>query len=232
MSRILPAFLVLLSLLGGTAVQARDAVVVELFTSQGCSSCPPADEILAELATRNDVYALAYHVDYWDYLGWADEFGSPAFTARQKAYARSKGERSIYTPQAIIGGTDHVVGSKSMKIANAIQRHSDMPDPVTISVRRNGGRVEVVARSTSVFDAPAVVRVVTYIPQATTEIRRGENAGRTITYVNIVSGWRDLGTWSGASEFSGSAEVPAGVPCVVIVQLRETGPILGAARLR
>ena len=232
MSRLLKSLLVFLSLAGGGAAQAGDAVVVELFTSQGCSSCPPADEILSELAARRDVFALAYHVDYWDYLGWTDEFGSPEHTRRQKAYARSKGERSVYTPQMIVGGTDHIVGSKPMKIASAIQRHAETPDAVSVIAKRRGDRVDVVARAKSVFEAPALVRVITYIPQATTEIRRGENAGRTITYVNIVSGWRDVGTWTGAGEFSGSAEVPSGVPCVVIVQVRGTGPIVGAARLR
>ena len=98
--------------MSGTPAVA-ESVVVELFTSQGCSSCPPADEIFGELAQDDRVIALAYHVDYWDYLGWEDAFASPEHTARQRAYAHAKGERTIYTPQIVVGGVDHAVGSRS-----------------------------------------------------------------------------------------------------------------------
>lgn len=231
MSRLLTCIAVVFTALAGMA-QAKDAVVVELFTSQGCSSCPPADGIMSELVTRNDIFALAYHVDYWDYLGWADEFADPRYTNRQRDYARAKGERSIYTPQMIIGGVDHVVGSKPMKIAQAIQRHAGLPDSVTVRAERKGDRILVRAMAERPFGKPAIVRVVTYLPEATRQIRKGENAGRTISYVNIVTGWQDLGTWNGSGEFQGSVNVPGGVPAVVLVQIREAGPILGAARLR
>ena len=104
----------------GAAAAADRPVVVELYTSQGCSSCPPADAILAELADREDVIALAFHVDYWDYIGWKDIFADPANTLRQRNYARVAGARSVYTPQMIVDGQDHVVGTKPMKLAEHI----------------------------------------------------------------------------------------------------------------
>ncbi len=216
--------------LGGT-VQAGETVVVELFTSQGCSSCPPADRILGELADEDDVIALAYHVDYWDYLGWKDEFASPSFTDRQRAYARAKRERTIYTPQMVIGGVDHVVGSKGMKVAHTIRKHAEQELPVTVRARRNGGTVEI--QATASGQVPALlVQVATYSPKETVDIRRGENAGRRITYYNVVRSLNSVGRWNGQGTYSATASVPGNVPVVVLVQAGVGGPILGATRLR
>ena len=209
---------------------AGEVVVVELFTSQGCSSCPPADRILGELADQDDVIALAYHVDYWDYLGWKDEFASPAFTNRQRAYARAKGERSIYTPQMVIGGRDHVVGSKAMKVSSLVRKHMDAAQPAKVKIQRQGDRI-VVGASAGGRMPRAMVQLVTYTPKATVAIKRGENAGRTITYHNVVRRVISLGKWDGSGEFSAASKVPAGTPCVVLVQAEGFGPILGAARL-
>lgn len=215
----------------GSVAAAGETVVVELFTSQGCSSCPPADRILGELADRDDVIALALHVDYWDYLGWKDDFASPEHTKRQRAYARAKGERTIYTPQMVIGGQDHVIGSKPMKISQLIQRHADKQLPVRVKLQRNGDTVTI--RATARGDAAnSVVQLVTYRPLAKVDVRRGENAGRTLAYHNIVQDLVRVGAWDGRSEFSATARVPAGTPVVVLVQARDAGPILGAARLR
>ena len=207
-----------------------EVVVVELFTSQGCSSCPPADRILGELAEQDDVIALAYHVDYWDYLGWKDEFASPAFTNRQRAYARAMGERSIYTPQMIVGGRDGVVGSKAMKVSSLVRAHMDAAQPARVTIQRQGDRI-VVGASAGGRMPRAVVQLVTYTPKATVAIKRGENAGRTITYHNVVRQVVLLGKWDGSGEFSASSLVPTGVPCVVLVQAEGHGVILGAARL-
>ena len=114
---------VLMAVAGIAAAESRP-VVVELFTSQGCSSCPPADAFLHELSQRDDVIALALHVDYWDYIGWKDIFAQPAFTKRQKAYAKAGGRRSVYTPQMIIGGQDHVVGTHEENASALIQQHA------------------------------------------------------------------------------------------------------------
>lgn len=215
----------------GGLVQAGETVVVELFTSQGCSSCPPADRILGELADRDDVIALALHVDYWDYLGWKDEFASAAHTKRQRAYARAAGERTIYTPQMVIGGADHVVGSRAMKVSQLIQKHSETRAPVTIKLQRQGDTITV--RATAKKQLPEmIVQLVTYRPKSTVDIRRGENAGRKLTYHNVVQSMNTLGTWNGQGEYSATASVAAGVPVVVLVQARGAGPIMGASRLR
>ena len=209
---------------------AGEVVVVELFTSQGCSSCPPADRILGELADEDDVIALAYHVDYWDYLGWKDEFASPDFTNRQRAYARAKGERTIYTPQMIVGGRDHVVGSKAMKVSNLVRAHMSASQPVRVRMQRQGDQIIIRASGEGIMPR-SVVQLVTYTPKATVAIKRGENAGRTINYFNVVRQVIPLGKWDGKGEFSASSRVPAGLPCVVLVQAEGHGPILGAARL-
>ncbi len=213
-------------------VLAQQPVVVELFTSQGCSSCPPADRILAELAERDDVIALGLHVDYWDYLGWKDAFASPEYTKRQRAYARAAQERTIYTPQMVIGGKDHVVGSKPMKIANLLRKHGTGKALVNVKARRSGNTILIEATPNATLPGGTVVDIVTYAPKATVKIRKGENAGRTITYHNIVESWSRLGTWNGSGSFNASAQVAAGTPVVVLVQAQNAGPILGAARLR
>ncbi|MGI1663565.1 DUF1223 domain-containing protein [Palleronia sp. KMU-117] len=206
-------------------------VVVELFTSQGCSSCPPADDIFAELAQRDDVLALALHVDYWDYIGWADEFASPAFTERQKTYARAHDKPSVYTPQMIVGGRDVLVGVKPMKLADLIQTHEGRAPGVTLSVTREGGLIRIEA-SNAVRRAPLVVDLVTYIPRRTVDISRGENAGRTLDYHNIVASWSRVGTWDGSGVFSATVTLGGKDPAAVIVQEAGPGAILAASRVR
>lgn len=215
----------------GGAVQAAETVVVELFTSQGCSSCPPADRILGELAEDKDVIALAFHVDYWDYLGWKDKFGSPAYTKRQRAYSRSMGERSIYTPQMVIGGVEHVVGSRGMKVASAIKRHSERRMPVAVRLDRQGDSVAIRANGSGNLPN-MVVQIATYTPKATVDVRRGENAGRTLTYHNVVRSFTPVAAWDGKGSFNATAKIPSDTPVVVLVQARSGGAILGAAQLR
>ena len=118
--RILMWMAVLVFAATAGSAQDKPVVVVELFTSQGCSSCPPADALLDRLSSRNNVLALSLHVDYWDYIGWKDKFASPAHTARQQAYARAAGRRSVYTPQMIINGLDDVAGTAPMDVADMI----------------------------------------------------------------------------------------------------------------
>ncbi len=210
---------------------ANEAVVVELFTSQGCSSCPPADQILGELAGRDDVIALALHVDYWDYLGWTDDFASPEHTLRQRAYARAAGERTIYTPQMVIGGQDHVIGSRPMKVSSAIMEHSAKKQPVQVQLKRDGEVVSIVA--TAEGNIPdAVIQLATFKPKSTVSVRRGENAGRTLDYHNVVQNLVRVASWDGNSDYSAAIKVPADMPVAIIVQVADAGPILGAAQLR
>ncbi len=218
-------------ILTATSAIADRLVVVELFTSQGCSSCPPADELLAELADREDVLPLALHVDYWDYIGWRDVHADPAFTKRQKAYAHAAGAHSVYTPQMVVDGQMHIVGYKPMKLAMALRERMAGSPVAKIATRRDGNRVEVVVEPTGRSAADCVVSLVRYTPSSTTKIERGENAGRTITYRNIVTAISPLGNWDGTSRFTRSVPVSAGGNYAVLVQHKNAGPILGAARV-
>ncbi|WP_127900484.1 DUF1223 domain-containing protein [Solirhodobacter olei] len=212
--------------------QSHSAVVVELYTSQGCSSCPPADEVLSRLVGRKNVIPLALHVDYWDYIGWTDKMASPAFTARQKAYARAIGARTIYTPQLIIDGADRVAGARPMDVAELIHEHAAETTPVRLKLARKGGRVVIDAKSTQTFPKGLLVQIVRYVPEKTVSIRRGENAGRTITYHNIVTTWDTVGHWDGAAPMSMIAPADGDEPVVVILQEPGPGQILAAASLR
>jgi len=212
---------------------AENAVVVELYTSQGCSSCPPADQMLAELSDRDDIIALALHVDYWDYIGWKDEFADPAHTVRQRGYSRAAGKRSIYTPQMIVGGVDHVVGANPMQLLDAIEKHRSVKNPAAVTLGRDGERVSVSIRASGPMPAEGVVvQVATVTPSATVSIGRGENAGRTFEYHNIVRKLVEIGKWDGRGTYRASVKVPDGVRVVVLVQQSTSGPILGAAQLR
>ncbi len=215
-----------------TPAIADGPVVVELYTSQGCSSCPPADEMLHELAARTDVIALALHVDYWDYIGWADSFADPAHTLRQQNYARVAGAGTIYTPQMIIGGKDHVVGTKPMDVADLIRDHSDTDTGVRVDIARSGNRVQITGQSGGAFGGDAVVQVIRYSPQETVDIQRGENAGRSISYANIVTSWDVVGEWDGRSDLNMTVTAGGAAPVVVIVQRVGPGPVLATAVLR
>ncbi|KFE36361.1 hypothetical protein DW2_03594 [Thioclava atlantica] len=213
-------------------------VVLELYTSQGCSSCPPADALFARIAKRDDVIALALHVDYWDYLGWKDPFGKPEFTARQKAYALATGERIVYTPQMIVEGREALVGPGHDDLVAAIEHELDQARPVTLEVNGSEGHFEVVLRPVKPLADPAVVQLVRYRPQATVDILRGENAGKTVEYTNIVTEWRDIANWDGVSPTRLALDIEGDEPAVLIVQSVHEGrnrplpgQILAATRL-
>ena len=215
---------------GGMAA-ADGPVVVELYTSQGCSSCPPADKLFGEIADRDDIIALALHVDYWDYIGWKDSFANPAFTQRQRAYARAAGTRTIYTPQIVVEGQDHVIGTKPMKLADRINAHTRIEDPIEVVLSRSGGTLRIQAEAQGRTTTSLVVQVVTYVPEATVDIRRGENAGRKLTYNNIVRDWMDVGRWDGSGVYQADVRIPANLPAAVLVQESNAGRILGAAKI-
>lgn len=220
-----------MALAAATAAADERGVLVELFTSQGCSACPPADGLIADLAERDDVIALSLHVDYWDYIGWKDSFAQPGFTARQKAYARANHSRSIFTPQIIVGGEDRIMGAKAMTVLDRIRAHAEAPTPVSLRLRREDEQL-VVAVSADRPVGRTVVQLVRYRPSATVHITKGENAGRTAEYHNIVTAWRALARWDGAAPLRLSTEVEGAQPVVVIVQAEGHGPVLAAARLR
>ncbi len=214
------------------AVWADGPVVVELFTSQGCSSCPPADKLLGQIADRDDIIALALHVDYWDYIGWKDEFADPKHTVRQRAYSAAAGKRTIYTPQMVIGGVDHIVGTKPMKLADLLQDHKKASKPASVSLKRSSNGVSIqVTQQGRIPSSGAVVYFVSYEPKETVKIRRGENAGKTLAYHNVVQNFIEVGRWNGRGTYSATVRVSAERPVAVLVQAGEAGRILGAAKL-
>jgi hypothetical protein len=209
-----------------------DPVVIELYTSQGCSSCPPADEFLGELAQRRDVLALAFHVDYWNYIGWQDPFSSAAATARQQEYGRFLDLRAVYTPQMVIDGTTHEVGSDRGAVASAIKSAARTQKvPVTLLNDENGFRVHIGEGEPGTH---ARVWLVEFRPEAQTEVMRGENAGKMLVEYNIVESWRAIGNWDGtATEIALPREDDGdATACAVIVQEDPIGTIYGAAAFR
>lgn len=210
---------------------SQPVVVVELYTSQGCSSCPPADEFLGALVGDPQVIPLALHVDYWDYIGWKDVFADPKFTDRQKAYARAVSSRSIYTPQLIVGGLDRVEGNQPAAVKALIRKHLDGAHGVTLTLAREGGQLLIRAETKAPLEGPLRVQLVRYRPQETIDIERGENAGLTMTYHNIVTSWQSLGDWTGEAPLAIEAEVAGSEPAVVILQSAGPAMIVAAARI-
>ena len=212
--------------------------VAELFTSQGCSSCPPADKVWNDLATRDDVLALTLPVDYWDYLGWKDTLAKPSHTQRQRGYARSLHARSIYTPQSVINGEIDVVGSRRGEVLNAIDRGTLLDAGIGLDISANGGKITVSAKARGAGTEAGTVWLVVFQPAETVAIGRGENAGRTVVYSNIVRDLRPLGKWNGKSTtYQARLGNLAGtnLRCAVIVQGEDNGapgPIRAAAVLR
>lgn len=219
----------LLIAVSGAASAQDNPVVIELFTSQGCSSCPPADALLHKLAERSDVIALSMHVDYWDYIGWKDEFGKAAHTARQKAYAHEGGRRSIYTPQMIIGGVDSVIGTQPMDVADLVAKHAARKPSVTLQATRTGGQLQIAASAKRAGSFQ--VAIVRFTPKRTTAIKRGENAGKTISYANVVSDLTVLQTWNGRAPLAVNTAVGEG-PIAVLIQRTGPGLIEAAIALR
>ena len=185
----------------GSASAAERAAVIELFTSQGCSSCPPADELLAELTKNHPEFiTLTLPVDYWDYIGWKDTLALPAFSARQKAYALSRGDNHVYTPQAVVFGLSHVVGSDRAEIEEAVKtsvgQMGAMSVPINVTSQAEGLSVDVGAAPEG---APrwGAFWLLQVAQERKVTIGRGENSGRTVSYTNVVRSMAKVGDWSG-----------------------------------
>jgi len=202
-------------------------VVVELFTSEGCSSCPPADALLVELANHPDVLALSLHVDYWDRLGWKDPFSSPEATARQERYARLLGIETVYTPQIVVDGRREMVGSDRSAVERALDaaHHDPGAVPVTLSYNNSQARITM-GRGGDAANASVVL--IGFDRRHVDTVERGENSGRTLTHVDVVRGIEAVGRFSG-----GASEIVLTPPwqsdrLAAIVQASD-GRILGAA---
>lgn len=219
-------------------------VVVELFTSQGCSSCPPADAMLAGLSDEPDVLPLSFHVDYWDYLGWADSFARPEFTARQEGYAHAAGERAVYTPQIIVDGQDTAVAVGPAQLMGLID--ASRVAPAMVSVQREttskGEAIEVMPLSD--LGGEVEIVMIRYAPERQVRMTAGENRGKVVTYTNVVLSLELLAEWDGAAPLrmtvspDGTADdsFPADTRHALLVQQEHggdglPGPILAAIRL-
>lgn len=222
------AFLVALA---NPATAQTNPVVVELFTSQGCNSCPPADQIMGMLAERSDVIALSLHVDYWDYLGWTDKLAHPAFTKRQRAFARALDERTVFTPQAIVQGRASVIGSHERDLERQIRLQREQPVLVNLDADREMKSLTVSVSPTGNSSPAADIWCVEYSPLETVDIANGENAGKRIDYANVVVNWQKVGEWDGSGPMTVSGDLKGGMPVVVIIQEKNTGPILAAMKV-
>lgn len=208
-------------------------VVLELFTSQGCPNSPKADALLAELAERDDVIALAYHVDYWDYAGWRDTFGDASYSSRQREYSALRGSNRLYTPQLIVNGSSEAVGSDAAKAAAAMETPAL---PVDVDLTEADGVLTIDIASGPNYPS-SVVWLVTYLNRATVTIEGGENAGQTLSYTNVVTGRRALAAWE--PEVGAHLKLPLSEllkgrnnGAAIILQVDTggyPGPILGAA---
>jgi hypothetical protein len=221
-------FLALALLLAAGSVDAQSRpTVVELYTSEGCSSCPPAEAQIGKLAQQDGIIALAFHVDYWDSLGWHDRFDFPEATARQRQYAHTLKLTTVYTPQLVVDGRRDVVGG-----GDGIGPPGAKTPGVPVAISLQNDAVVVALGALQ----PAVacdVLLVGYLPEASSKVTRGENAGRELHEFNIVRSLRTLGSWQGEGRtFSVplSAIAADATAVVVLVQQRDQGPIVGAAR--
>jgi hypothetical protein len=228
----LQRYLIALTLLFGQGLvnASPRPAVVELFTSQGCSSCPPADTYIGELTQRRDVLALAFHVDYWDDLGWRDRFGLADAVERQRAYAKVLRLSSVYTPQVVIDGRGNFVGSDVKSIGRALTGNRDGVG-VALSVRDGEVLIDLDAQQKA---APSDVLLVAYLRTAVSPIGRGENAGRTLKEFNIVRDFHSLGRWTGQKQ-QYHARVDSlprdSTDVAVLVQPLGQAPIIGAATI-
>lgn len=213
---------------------AARPVVVELFTAEGCSSCPPAAQYLAELAQRRDLLALSFHVDYWDYTGWRDRFATPAHGDRQRAYAKAKGENMVYTPEIVIAGALPVLGSDRVAIEaglRAARNRKTMAEPV---LAKDAGRDIQLTLPATPLSVPASLWFVTFTKRAQSDVTAGENSGQRLVSVNIVRTLRKLGQWHGGALTQSIRLTPEEIAaspdaCAIIANEAEFGPVVAAA---
>ncbi len=206
-------------------------VVVELFSSQGCSSCPPGDKLVTELRNMPGVLALTYHVDYWDYLGWKDTLGSADFSQRQYDYAKARGDMDVFTPQMVINGEKQVVGSQRSEVF-AVMEAGRRKWPVDVSL--NGGPKDIsVSVDAGEPGAGATLWIMPILDKVTVKIEKGEIAGKEITYVNVVRRLVPAGMWKGEAM---SLTLPKdglmtadSTACVALLQEGKVGRVLGCA---
>jgi hypothetical protein len=214
-------------------------VVVELFTSQGCSSCPPADAFMGDLVGKDGIIAVSLNVDYWDYIGWRDTLASPQHTRRQRAYAAKRRDGRVYTPQMVINGRRHAVGSDPAGVLQLIERErrEALGNSVDVSMTEHGGEILIRAGRAGrpELRRKSTLTLMAVTPEVTVEIERGENAGSTITYYNVARSLKSVGSWRGDEmelRLARHSLSDGKDGCVGLLQVDDTGYIAGAAAWR
>jgi hypothetical protein len=182
--------------------QAEPRAVIELFTSQGCSSCPAADKLIAEYSRDPSVIALSLAVDYWDYLGWKDTLALSGHSNRQRAYAKARGDREVYTPQVVVDGAVHALGSDKAAIEKAMRQTREQSSALLlpVTIERTGDKLTVHVAASKDEKGQAEVWLCPITKSIPVAIGRGENSGHTLTYTNVVRRWIKLGDWTGKAE--------------------------------
>ena len=190
------------AMLTAAVATAEPRGVIELFTSQGCSSCPPADKLAGELARDPSLIVLSLPVDYWDYLGWKDTLALPGHTNRQRAYSKARGDREVYTPQVVVDGAVHALGSDKAAIEKAMRQTREQSSPLLLPVtmERAGDKLTVHVAASKDEKGQAEVWLCPITKSIPVAIGRGENSGQTLTYTNVVRRWIKLGDWTGKAE--------------------------------
>lgn len=189
------------ALAAGHVSAAESRVVVELFTSQGCSSCPAADKLLSELAKDTAILPISLSVDYWDYLGWKDTLALPSHAKRQRAYARARGDRAVYTPQVVINGGTHVLGNDKLALERAVKTaRSNAASALPVNVVIADGKITVDVGAAELSGQAGEVWICPVKQKVPVQISRGENKGHMVTYTNVVRGWIKLGEWKGGAQ--------------------------------
>ncbi|MCA3562689.1 MAG: DUF1223 domain-containing protein [Aestuariivirga sp.] len=219
------------SLLAGPARAAKPVdVVVELFSSQGCNSCPPADRLLGEIRDKPGVLALTFHVDYWDYLGWKDTLAGPDFSQRQYDYAKARGDMDVYTPQMIVNGQKQMVGSQRSEVLAVLEQSRRPSWPVALSI---AGKDKELVFEAGVGQGEATLWVMPILDRISVKIEKGEMAGREVSYTNVVRKLAPAAMWTGAATQVSLPKdgllTPDATGCVALLQTGKVGPVLGAA---
>lgn len=209
-------------------------VLIELFTSQGCSSCPPADSFAGELARDPLNFVVSLNVDYWDYLGWNDTLAKPEFSKRQFDYGKSRGDMQVYTPQMVMNGHYHAVGSNPAEVRKFISecREEGLKAEITLAMTSKEVKAEITGNPS--FTGEATLWLMAVEPEVKALIERGENAGKTVTYHNVVRNMVPAALWKGEA-YQGAwmrdAVMPPGaVVCLAVLQKDKTGQVIGLAR--
>lgn len=215
----------------------KPMIVVELFTSQGCSSCPPADDIFAKISKFDDVIGLGFHVDYWDYLGWKDQFARPKFSERQKIYnAVLSSGYHLVTPQMIIQGSSQIVGGSgdsSARIHSALQKlRLQKLNHVNLKIMRKKNTLMISLSNQGKKLGKSSINVVYFEPSKMVKIKKGENHGKVINYANVVSLWQSIAYWDGESDVTLYHKLPKSGSVAVIIQAKEQGRIWAARKLK